>query len=119
MVLVGSANSIGVVYPSYGGQSKFWFGTATTVSGIATFYPTDDGTGSGNPLFMNIAIALAGAKLDTTTPTASPLTSTKAIAADRKSVTVNCLVGVVLVAAAATLQLAPDGTAVNCMIWGD
>jgi len=25
----------------------------------------------------------------------------------------------VLIAAAATLQLAPDGTAVNCMVWGD
>ncbi len=119
MVLVGSGSAAGAVYPQYGGQSKFWFGTATTVSGVATFYPTDDGTGSGNPLFMNIAIALVGAKANVTAATDAPLTSIKLIAADRKSITVNCVNGVVLVAAAATLQLASDGTAVNCMVWGD
>lgn len=119
MAIVGSAWSPGSLYPSYGAQSKFWFGTALTVSGVATFYPTDDGTGSGSPLFTNIAIALVGAKGNVTAATDAPLTSIKLIAADRKSITVNCVTGVVLVAAAATLQAAPDGTAVNCMVWGD
>lgn len=120
MAIIGlSGLSAGKVYSSYGGESKFWFGTATSIGGIATFYPTDDGSPSGNPLFLDILLVLPGAALDTTTPTAVPLTSVKAIAGDRKSVTINTVTGVVLIAAAATLQLAPDGTVVNCMVWGD
>ncbi len=119
MAIIGGAGTPGSVYPSYGAQSKFWFGTATTVGGIATFYPTDDGSASGNPLFVHILLVLPGATLDTTAPTAAPLTSLKAISGDRKSITVNCVTGIVLLAAAATLQAAPDGTVVNCMIWGD
>jgi len=62
---------------------------------------------------------LVGAKANVTAATDVPLASLKLIAADRKSITVNCVDGVVLVAAAATMQAAPDGTAVTCMVWGD
>ncbi|SRR5258706_7854914 len=108
----------GLAVRSYGAEFLTWVGMATTLNGIATFYPTDDGTSSGNPLFVEIKAGFPGVKLDTVVPTDAPLVSIKAIASDRKSVDVNCVAGKVLLALGGTLQLAPDGTTVYLQLWG-
>lgn len=110
---------LGQQYRTYGGQGAVWFGGAPTVGGVATFYPTDDGTATGQPLFAIIGVVFHGAKFDTTLPTVMPLTSHKATSADRTTVTINCLVGTSLLALGPTLLPAPDGTLVYCQIWGN
>lgn len=96
-----------------------WNGTATTTGGVATFHPTDDGTAAGNPLFTNVYAIQATAVLNTATATQVPLASVQALSADRRTVTVNVVTGVVLLALGATVQFAPDGTQVYATILGD
>lgn len=100
------------------GDLRIWVGTATTTGGVATFNPTSDGTGSGAPLFSNIIVVTHGGETNTGTMTNAPVTSLKAIAADRKSVTVNCFTGTVLGILGATILGAPDGSNVHCVIMG-
>jgi hypothetical protein len=109
---------LGTAYKTYGAQGQVWFGAAPTTGGVATFYPTDDGTATGVPLFTNIAVVFSGASANIGAGVAVALTGTKLIAADRKSVTVNCVVGTTLLALGDTLIPAPDGTVVTCQLWG-
>lgn len=97
---------------------KLWSGTVTTVGGVATFYPTSDGTGSGTPYFAVIACAFPAAISNTGTVTAAPFCSIKAIAADRTNVTVNVGTGTILGLLGPTLLGAPDGTQVFLFIVG-
>lgn len=98
---------------------RIWNGMATTVGGVATFYPTDNNLGTGNALFTNIYAVQVSAANNTSSIIQSPNASIKLIAADKKSVTVNVGVGVNLVVLSATLVFAPDGTVVYLTIFGD
>lgn len=86
---------------------------------MATFNPTDDNTGGGNALFTNIYAVLVSAAADTATATDVPIASIKAIAANKKSITVNVVDGVVLGALGATMAFSADGTNVHMTIIGD
>lgn len=96
-----------------------WNGSATTTGGVATFNPTDDNTGAGNALFQNVYSILVSASSNTGTVTSVPVASVKLLAADKKSLTVNCIDGVVLAALGATVEFSADGTTVYCTIIGD
>lgn len=96
-----------------------WYGTATTSSGIATFYPTSDGAGSGTALFTSIHSVQATAANNTSSAIAYPFASLKAISGDNKTVTVNVGVGVALGALGGnTIANAPNGTTVYLSLIG-
>lgn len=99
--------------------AKIWTGQATTTSGVATFNPTDDNTGSGNALFTNIYSVQATALANTASAVAVPVASIKTISSDKKTITVNIIKGTDLVATGATTVFAPDGTVVSMVIVGD
>ena len=101
-----------------GGLLQLWIGDAMTSGGVATFYPTADGTAAGMPCFSSIAAAFPAAELATGTMTAVPHATLKAVAGDLKSVTVNCSTATVLGVLGATALAAPDGTLVHLLILG-
>ena len=92
---------------------KIWAGTAVVASGVATFYPTDDGTGTGAALFTTIKGVAATALAHTATVTLQPHASIDTIASDKKSITVNALVSGVAGGVAAA-----DGTVVHLLVVG-
>lgn len=100
------------------GDLKLWFGQASTVTSVATFYPTDDGTATGIPLFSMIYHVLATAQNNAADAVTLPLAALKSISADRTTVKVSAVVGMTLLALGATLGAAPDGTVVHCIILG-
>lgn len=110
---------LGQMYPTYGGQGKIWFNSATVLGGVATFYPTDDGTPQGKPLFMEILSAFSGVSLSASKAVDVALASIKAMAPDRTSVDVCAVVGKTLGAVGDTMQYAPDGTVVFLQLWGN
>lgn len=95
-----------------------WVDTQVTVGGIATFYPTDDGTAAGSALFSQIQAVQFTAELDTGTATAVPIGALKAVSADHKTVTANVITGTVLSILGATVLAAPDGIKTHCHITG-
>lgn len=98
---------------------KLWGSTAPTVGGLATFYPTDDGTPEGLPIFTGLSPAVSlTAEMDTTKASSTPFASVKKIAPDKRSIVVNVAVGATMVATGDTLLPAPDGTVVHCFIIG-
>lgn len=111
----GSGNSLLV---TLGGSTKIWAGSAVTAGGVATFFPTSDGTGAGSPLFGAINHALALPSLNTATVVDVPTAAVKLVAADRKSVTVNVFRGTTLLALGATVRFAADGTSVTLFLAG-
>lgn len=106
----------GTFYRTFGGEGAMWFGSALTTGGLATFYPTDDGTVTGAPYFGSVDMVAHSATVATGTATAMPLTSTKSKSTTK--VEINCLTGTVLGVLGATVLMAPDGTEVTCLIWG-
>lgn len=96
-----------------------WNGTATTSGGVATFNPTDDGRAAGNALFTNVYAIQVTAVRNTATATDVPLASVRILSADRRTLTVNVVNGVVLAVLGATMQFAPDGTQVYATLIGD
>lgn len=106
----------GTYYRTFGAEGAIWFGSALTTSGLATFYPTDDGTVTGAPYFSSVDMVAHSATIATGTATSAPLTSTKSKSATK--VEINCLTGTVLGVLGATVVAAPDGTEVTCLIWG-
>ena len=99
--------------------AKIWTASATTSSGVATFNPTDDNTGSGNAIFTNIYSIQAIAANNTGTATSVPLASIKLLSADKKSLTINVIKGTVLSVLGSTIVTAPDDTSVYVTIIGD
>lgn len=95
-----------------------WTGSATTTTGVATFYPTDDGTANGNPLFASISSVVVTSRLNTGTAVAIPVASVKLVASDRKSITANVIVGKTLLVLGDTVALAPDGTVCDIIVVG-
>lgn len=99
--------------------SKIWNGVATTAGGVATFFPTDDNLITGNALFTNIYAAQVTASANVATAITVPVASVQLIAANKKSVTTNAIVGRNLVALGDTVAFAPDGTTVYLTLIGD
>ena len=58
---------------------KVWTGSSTTSGGIATFYPTSDGTSSGTPVLNKIIFASAMPWNNTSTVTSMPIISGKSV----------------------------------------
>lgn len=96
-----------------------WHGSATTTSGVATFYPTSDGTGAGTAIFTNIYSVQVTASADTAATITVPLAAVKLIAADKKSITANVVKGVTLAALGDTVTFVADGTVTYMTITGD
>lgn len=95
-----------------------WADQATTTSGEATFFPTDDGTATGRALFSSFdAIQLTGQR-NTGLFTAVPFPSIKTVAGDLKSIVVMAAMGTVLGIVGATMLSVPDGTVIHCTIFG-
>lgn len=97
------------------GNMRVWSGTATTTGGVATFTPTD---GAGNAIFATIQSVHVNADTNTTVVTSVPIAAVKLISADRKTITVNAVIGTVLGVLGATVLVAPDGTKVHCLVIG-
>lgn len=99
---------------------RIWTGVATTSGGVATFFPTDNNLVTGNALFTNIySVNTTGAN-NTGTPINVPKTAVKLISADKKTITVNAVVGVTInILITPTEVFAPDGTTIYLTIIGD
>lgn len=95
-----------------------WQSVRTSVSGVATFWPTTTGAASGVSLFSMVLSITATAKNNTATAIAVPQAAVKAIAGDLKSFTVNAVTGANLLALGNTQLFAPDGTEVMAVVWG-
>jgi len=99
---------------------KIWTGSATTTTGVATFFPTSDNTGTGTALFTNIYSVQVTANTNTASAIAVPVASVKLIAADKRSITANAITGQnVGILGAASVAFAPNGTVLNMVIVGD
>lgn len=96
-----------------------WYGTATVSSGVATFYPTADGTASGTALFTNIHSVQAIAVNNTSSAIAYPSASINTVAANKKTITVNVCNGVNLGILGNTVVNAPNGTVVYLTLIGN
>jgi hypothetical protein len=99
--------------------AKHWTDQETSIGGIVTFNPTDDGTAAGNPLFSAIYAVQFTAESNTGVVVNVPYASLKVVSGDLKTVTANVVVGTVLGILGATLLAAPDGTKVHCLIMGN
>lgn len=101
-------------------QPIIWNGTATTTSGIATFYPTVDGSPTGTAIFTNINSVQAIAANNTTTEINYMFTSLKQIVAGNKTITINVGSGTNVSAGGGdSIINAPDGTPVYLTIFGN
>ncbi len=98
---------------------KHWVDVQVSATGIATFYPTDDGTPTGNALFSAIYASQFTPEANVALFTSVPRCALKAISADRKTVTVNVSTGTILGVLGATELAAPDGTKVHALIMGN
>lgn len=110
--------SVGGVYAGTTSCSnvKLWAGsTTTTSSGVATLTPANS---TGGPMFSKILWADAKAWANASGATACPIVSGKSIAADGSSVSFNVVQGVGLLAAGASLAMAPAGVNVNALLIG-
>ena len=99
---------------------RVWNGTATTTGGVATFYPTNDGLATGTALFANVYAIQVTAVNNTAAAIGVPFAAVKALAGDKKSLTVNVVNGLNIAAVPSdTVAFAADGTSVYCTIIGD
>lgn len=95
-----------------------WTGQATTSGGDATFYPTDDGTPGGNPIFSNMFSLNATAHKDTGIPILFAFTSIHKI--NPTSIDVNVGTGAAVpIGGGDSIVAAPDGTNVYLTIIGN
>ena len=91
-----------------------WTGMATTTSGVATLYLTDDGTATGTALFTNVFSILSIAEYNTVDPKEVSLASVKALSPDKKTLTIN----LVRTTSPDTLFV-PDETKIYVTVIGD
>jgi len=111
----GGTEGDDVAYP---GGGTLWTGLAYTVGGVATFYPTDDGTAAGAPLFSEIDSVQLTAWLDTDKATFVPLASLRSISLDLSTVQANVVRGVTLAALGDTIEFVGDQIPVYALIVG-
>lgn len=96
-----------------------WSGSAVTVNGVATFFPSSDGTSGGTALFTNIFTLQPTSERNTSNAIDVPFYGIKSISADKKTITVNVVNATTLIALGSTLVFAPDGTKVYLIIIGN
>ncbi len=100
--------------------AKIWSGTALTVGGVATFYPTDNNLVSGNALFVNFYSVHATAERNVSSAISVPKASLKSISMDKKTITINVVNGILLSLLGLNSEVfAPDGIVVHLTIIGD
>jgi hypothetical protein len=123
--LTVNLNNAGTVSTPVLSTLKQWYGRSTSVSGIATFNVTVDGTSNGAAIFNSLSVTThyiqASAQLDTTSNTAVPLTSIRRVV-NGKTLEVNVKTGVtgniVVGGTYIALQNAQDGCNVYVSIIG-
>lgn len=100
-------------------EMAMWVGDDTTEDGVITLHPTQDGTVESQARFGIIFGALAMSDDGDGAATAIPIScAVKSVSADKKTVEVAVVRGVVLALLGATLQFVPDGTRVTVMLLG-
>ena len=97
---------------------KLYFASASTTNGVATVYPTSDGTPTGTALFSQVLHADAQAWVNTSLPIAVVDTGGKSIGSDQRSVSFNVTAGNAVVLGGNSVVAAPNGTMVTCVVWG-
>ena len=100
---------------------NYWYGTVAVSgnSGVATIYPTVDGTSSGTALFTNVLSVLCNSyipNLNSATSVAS--VSVTGIATNRKSITVVATAGSVVILGGTSQTYASSGTLLMCTVVG-
>lgn len=95
----------------------FFVGTASTSSGVATFYLTDDGTVNGTALFSSVKSVVATASNNTGTLTDVQLSSVKNF--DGKTLTVNVVSSAGILLGGQGLEFAGTGITVNVTVIGE
>lgn len=103
----------------YGGLRMF-IQRATTVGGVATIHPTDDGTATGAARFGSIIGAALCGFVNTSTPNQVPLCACRQPSENLKTVEVLVVRGatMVLPILGTTIQFVPDGTEISILLFG-
>jgi hypothetical protein len=98
---------------------KIWTGTGIVVTGVVSFYPTIDGSTGGTAIFSSIFYTSAMAIRNVATPINVVLASLNDISINFKRVRYNIVSGVNIgLIGGNTLIASPNGTVVNCIIYG-
>lgn len=98
-----------------------WYDSAATVGGVATLYLTSNGLESGTALFADIYSVNATARAGATIAVNVPFCGVRSISADRKTIKINVVSGVVVAPPAigiSTTSFVPDGTMLYLTIIG-
>ena len=101
------------------GSMRAWIGRGTTVDGVVTVYPTDNGLASGNAFFGSLESWGATPILGTSVAKDVPKCAFKSISSDKKTVEINVTRGVTIALLGLhSIQFVPDGTEVAVQLWG-
>lgn len=95
--------------------------SASTTSGVATFFPTSTGLVGGTALFSTIYSVQATARASAITAITVPFCSVNSISADKKIIKVNAIKGITIAppaVGAATTTFVPNGTIIYLTIIG-
>jgi len=90
----------------------------SSTTGEAIAYPTTTGTASGDAIFTTILHATACAVSNTTSAVQTPWAGLRSVAADRKSVSFNVVMGTPMLLGGNSVVAAPKGTQVQVLIFG-
>lgn len=97
-----------------------WVSSAMTTSGVGTFHPTDDGTGTGNALFTHIYSISVVAKNDTANAIEVVLSGVKSVSVDLKTILTNSVTGANVIGLGTdSVVFCPDNTEINVIVIGD
>ncbi len=88
---------------------KIWTGEATTIGGVATFFPTSDNTSEGTAIFTTIFSIHATSINNTNTIISIGSCEVKEVSVGNQTITVNCINGAGFV---------PDGRTIYLTIMG-
>ena len=100
---------------------NYWYGTVAVSgnNGIATIYPTVDGTSSGSALFTNILSVLCNSYIPNLNSALSVASvSVTGVATNRKSITVVATAGSVVILGGTSQTYASSGTLLMCTVVG-
>lgn len=90
----------------------------STTNGSVTFYPTDNGTASGNALFSSISFAAAIPFKGNVSSNDTHFCGGRIVAADRKSISFNVTKGALVALAGPALTAGDADTACLCIVIG-
>lgn len=119
-VVYADGGASGTDEVSYPGGGLIWTGIAHTVGGTATFYPTDDGTPTGTPLFSAIDTIQVTPSRNVSKAIFVPLASVKSVSLDFSTIVANVVQGDTLIGGVGgnTLQFADDQILVYALVIG-